>query len=533
MRTYQEVIRAISVRWLIKKTLRTAIYCLNPFRLIKWFIYLVLGAIFLGVFTLVAGNYARAAEWAAAKQVDTVSESEIASNCYIVGLVQFQSFNVTASQCLAAYNAALPSYKGITLTTALAYSSTTSSYRLYKAKARRAVDGALMDFYMGMPTSFVGLRYICPPDGNPDFTFGPKVTANGTVCEKKPIECLIGSIKETNVITGKEFCRPICNGIAGNSLDNVSYFQSNFGSVQIQCYGQCSIQPSGVSVSSGLTPNIYTGDVTFTGENCPVQTNGQTDTVDQSGDVAPPDSSDATNGAQDQLQNAASGAISNTVSGATGTADLNAVVDKIAEASNAEIKASSEQNAALGKVIQNTGKDIQASIKEAQLSASQGGAGANMGQIQTANAIKDGNAQLGGKLDAIKDAIEAGNEDGEEEPDPTLPPGDTEITVDPNDVNPNPNDWSARNYSTVMQHHVAAMNELPLFSSISGFFEVNTGAGTCPSFSIDVPEVGGVGGGSIVFDAFCNSDLQKIFEIIALCVKLLGLYVAFRIALLD
>ncbi len=362
---------------------------------------------------------------------------------------------------------------------------------------------------------------------------GPIVNNHGTVCEKKPLQCLIGSIKEINVITGKEFCRPICEGIAGNTLDNVSFFQSNFGSVQIQCYGQCSIQPQGVSVSFGTTPNIYTGDVKFTGENCPVQTNGEVDNVDQSGDVAPPDSSDATNGAQDQLQNAASGAISNTVSGSTGTADLNAVVDKIAESSNAEIKASSEQNAALGKVIQNTGKDIQASIKEAQLSASQGNAGASLGQVQTANAIKEGNAQLGGKLDAIKDAIEAGNEEGEEEPGPTLPPGDTEITVDPNDVNPNPNDWSTRNYSTVMQHHVAAMNELPLFSSISGFFEVNTGAGTCPSFSIDVPEVGGVGGGSIVFDAFCNSDLQKIFEIIALCVKLLGLYVAFRIALLD
>lgn len=539
MRTYQEVIRAISVRWLIKKALRTLIYCLNPFRLFKWCIYLVLGAIFLGVLTLVMGNYARAAEWTSAKVIQQISPDAQASctirqGDYFLG----QSASVTAAGCVAfaqgfKYDGryAFVSWNG---TPNFLNKSTPVATFKVKFNPDPSVDIAWnVTFSSGsLPTT---PAYSCPPDGKPDYTMGPIVNNHGTICEKKPIQCLIGSIKEINAITGKEFCRPICNGIAGNTLDNVSYFQSNFGSVQIQCYGQCSIQPQGVSVSLGATPNIYTGDVKFTGENCPVQTNGEVDNVDQSGDVAPPDSSDATNGAQDQLQNAASGAISNTVSGATGTADLNAVVDKIAEASNAEIKATSEQNAALGKVIQNTGKDIQASIKEAQLSASQGNAGASLGQVQTANAIKEGNAQLGGKLDAIKDAIEAGNDDegGEEEPGPTLPPGDTEITVDPNDVNPNPNDWSTRNYGTVMQHHVAAMNQLPLFSSISGFFEVNTGAGTCPSFSIDVPEVGGVGGGSIVFDAFCNSDLQKIFEIIALCVKLLGLYVAFRIALLD
>lgn len=532
MRTYQEVIRAISVRWLIKKALRTAIYCLNPFRLFKWCIYLVLGAIFLGVLTLVMGNYARAAEWVAADNVLTFGENKGLCNIDDGG---GNKSNHTLATCDALMVSTFSSYNVVCTPVYLFQTSGSNKQSKWSCVLKNKSTGAVAATKTKVFTAIASVQYVCPPSGNPDFTMGPIVNNHGTVCEKKPIQCLIGSIKEINVITGKEFCRPICEGIAGNTLDNVSFFQSNFGSVQIQCYGQCSIQLQGVSVSFGTTPNIYTGDVKFTGENCPVQTNGEVDNVDQSGDVAPPDSSDATNGAQDQLQNAASGAISNTVSGATGTADLNAVVDKIAEASNAEIKATSEQNAALGKVIQNTGKDIQASIKEAQLSASQGNAGASLGQVQTANAIKEGNAQLGGKLDAIKDAIEAGNGDegGEEEPGPTLPPGDTEITVDPNDVNPNPNDWSTRNYSTVMQHHVAAMNELPLFSSISGFFEVNTGAGTCPSFSIDVPEVGGVGGGSIVFDAFCNSDLQKIFEIIALCVKLLGLYVAFRIALLD
>ncbi|MFQ2483765.1 hypothetical protein ACK314_06570 [Aeromonas caviae] len=529
MRTYQEVIRAISVRWLIKKALRTAIYCLNPFRLIKWCIYLVLGAIFLGVLTLVMGNYAHAAEWVPAK-----SKSEPVGECRVgkvgIGVIATKP-SISMSECVA-YTNSVAAQNGDSLALNGGVIDAGGGCLL---QWFRYSSGSSNKYSASICSYVQNTVYSCPPDGNPDFTMGPIVNNHGTVCEKKPIQCLIGSVKETNIITGKEFCRPICEGIAGNTLENVSYFQSNFGSVQIQCYGQCSIQPSGVSVSSGQTPNIYTGDIKFTGQNCPVQTNGQTDTVDQAGEIQPPGSSDATNAAQNQLQNAASGAISNPVSGSTGTADLNAVVDKIAQASNAEIKASSEQNAALGKVIQNTGKDIQASIKEAQLSASQGSAGASLGQAQTANAIKDGNAQLGTKLDAIKDAIEAGNgeEGGEEEPDPTLPPGDTQISVDPNDVNPHPNDWSTRNYGTVMQHHVAAMNELPLFTSMGQFFQINMSGGSCPTFSLSLPEIGGVGGNTLLFDVFCSEEFRQLFVIIALCVKLLGLAAGFRIAFLD
>ncbi|CAJ1888340.1 hypothetical protein CKOHBEJN_02292 [Aeromonas hydrophila] len=366
---------------------------------------------------------------------------------------------------------------------------------------------------------------------------GPKVNANGTVCEKKPVQCLLGSVKDTNAITGKEYCRPICKGIAGNTYGDtanpVKYFTSVFGSVQIQCYGQCSIETVGGAVNLGSNPNVWQGVIKFTGENCPIQTQGteeETSTAGANTPVTPPNSSAATDAAQNQLQNAASSAVGSQVAGAQGTADLNQVVNKLAEIHNKSEKSKAEQNAAIGKVIQNTGKDIQASIKEAQLAASQGGAGASMGQIQTANAIKDGNAALGTKLDGIKDAIDKGNEDKGDKP---LPAGDTTIHTNPNDVNPNPNNWATRNYGTVMQQHVAAMNALPLFAGVSGFFRVEMGAGTCPSFSIDVPEIGGVGGGSLVFDVFCNADLQRIFEIIALCVKLLGLYVAFRIALLD
>lgn len=533
MRSYRETIRAINWRWITKKTLKALMYCINPLnffklilRLFKWAIYIVFGAIALGMLTLAIGNYAHAAEWVAAPTKQEFSGNCIYYNANIGG-------PVSSAQCLALVAAKDPEYKGCRYYNAGGISSSNGqSNQIHCNKGTIS----FMEVGKYMVTSTQTVPY-CPPPGKPEFSFGPKVTNNGTVCEKKPVQCLLGSVKDTNAITGKEFCRPICEGIAGNTYgtqqEPVSYFTSNFGSVKITCYGQCSVKSVGGAINLGSNPNIWTGVIQFTGENCPIQTNGNVDDSSTAGvdtPVTPPDSSAATNNAQNELQNAANSAVSNPTSGATGTATLNTVVDKIAETSNKEIKATSQQNAALGKVIQQTGKDIQSSIKEAQLSASQGSAGAGIGQIQTANAIKEGNAQMGTKLDAIKDAIE---KEDEGEGDKPLPPGDTNIKTDPKSVNPNPNDWGQRNYGTVMQHHVTAMNQLPLFSSIGDFFKVDMGAGTCPQFSIDVPEIGGVGGGSLVFDVFCNADLQKIFEIIALCVKLLGLYAAFRIALLD
>lgn len=541
MRSYRETIRAINWRWITKKTLKALMYCINPLnffklilRLFKWAFYIVFGAIALGMLTLAIGNYAHAAEWAPAKSVDTVSENLTVTKCGNSSQnLYFQ--NVSLSQCFANFKAKLPN---------LQFKSYGSPFLNYVGGGFRVYtsnfvtgNNTNVPVNLFLPLDYQGNTYVCPPDGKPEFTFGPKVTSNGTVCEKKPLQCLLGSVKDTNAITGKEFCRPICAGIAGNTYgtpqEPVSYFTSNFGSVKITCYGQCSVKSVGGAINLGSNPNIWTGVIQFTGENCPIQASGNAEDSSTAGSntpVTPPGSSDSTNDAQNNLDGAVSDALGNTTSGATGTATLNDVVNKIAETSNKEIKATSEQNAAMGKVIQEVGKDIQKQIYESQLASSQGSAGASAGQIQTANAIKDGNAQLGTKLDAIKDAIEKGDEGEGQEP---LPPGDTNIKTDPNSVNPNPNDWGQRNYGTVMQHHVTAMNQLPLFSSIGDFFKVDMGAGTCPQFSIDVPDIGGVGGGSLVFDVFCNADLQKIFEIIALCVKLLGLYAAFRIALLD
>lgn len=510
-------------------------YCINPLnfvklilRLFKWAIYIVFGAIALGMLTLAIGNYAHAAEWVAAQQItDYRATCTLSVNGYSIPNTNIAGCKSGALNYFDTKYAPTMAPHRIT---------TTQDYPTY-IKFSICNKSNECHYFANLGKTNPSQSYVCPPDGKPEFTFGPKVTNNGTVCEKKPLQCLLGSIKDTNAITGKEFCRPICEGIAGNTYgtpeEPVSYFTSNFGSVKITCYGQCSVKSVGGAINLGSNPNIWTGVIQFTGENCPIQTNGNVDDSSTAGvdtPVTPPGSSDSSNNAQNNLDGAVSDALGNTTSGATGTATLNDVVNKIAETSNKEIKATSEQNAAMGKVIQEVGKDIQKQIYESQLASSQGSAGAGIGQIQTANAIKDGNAQLGTKLDAIKDAIEKQDEGEGQEP---LPPGDTNIKTDPNSVNPNPNDWGQRNYGTVMQHHVTAMNQLPLFSSIGDFFKVDMGAGTCPQFSIDVPDIGGVGGGSLVFDVFCNADLQKVFEIIALCVKLLGLYAAFRIALLD
>ncbi|WP_421322463.1 hypothetical protein [Aeromonas veronii] len=504
---------------------------MNPLRLVKWFFYFVFGCIFLAMVTMMAGNYVQAAEWLPAKSVDTVSENLAVTKCGNSAQNLYYS-NVTLSQCFSGFKADRPT---------LQFKSYGSPYFNYVGGGFRVYtsdfitgNNSVMKVNLFLPIDYQGGTYVCPPDGNPDFKFGPKVTKDGTVCEKAPVQCLTGSVKDVNAITGKEFCRPMCDGIAGNTLgspptDLRSYFKATLGTVDIQCYGQCSIVPVGGSVNLGSNPNIWQAVIKFTGEKCPIQNNGQQDSENTAGTMDPVSSSTATGNAQTQLQNAATNATANTTAGATGTATLNNVVDKIAETSNKEIKATSEQNAAMGKVIQEVGKDIQTSIKEAQLSQSQGNAGASMGQIQTANAIKDGNAQTGQKLDAIKDALEKKDE-GNNKP---LPPGITKVQTDAGTVYTNRNDWATRNYNTVLQHHVSALQGLPMFQGIGSFFSIHTSAGTCPQFTIAVPEIGGMGGGQLVFDAFCNADLAKIFVIIALCIKLAGLYVGFRIAVLD
>lgn len=513
-------------------------YIFNPFRLVKWFFYFLFFSVILSLMTLTLVDSAHAAEWAPAdKSTDTVQNTTSVLSCSYNGLTNSAVYNQPLSACISKANSMAPTWKIKPLGSPFLTGSDGSG-RHYRLNAVREIDGVTGFFTITMPSNYDGVSYICPPAGKPDFTVGPTITENGNVCQKKPLTCLTGSIKETNVITGKEFCRPYCHGVAGNTLGApgalVTFFAGTIGSTTISCYGQCSVVSEGVSINSTQNPNVYNGIIKFTGANCPLQVNGEDGNETVSGNVDQATSSEGTNNAQNDLNNATNNATNNTVSGATGTANLNTVVDKLAETSNAEIKASSEQNAALGKVVENVGKDIQQAIKDAQ---AVGGSGASIGHMQTANAIKegnqaiaDGNAQLGGKLDAIKDAIE--KQDDTNEPFPQVP---TKIDADPATINPNPNNWAEHNYATVLQNHAKKLQELPLYSGISGFFNVNINGGKCPEFTADIPSVsmpvvGTFGGGKVEY-SFCETSMDLVLNIIKSVVMVLSTFFAVRYAL--
>ncbi|WP_326510760.1 hypothetical protein [Aeromonas caviae] len=355
--------------------------------------------------------------------------------------------------------------------------------------------------------------YTCPPAGKPDYTVGP-VDLNGTkVCQKVPITCKMGEIKAVSETTGAETCKENCASVAGQGLTGAAYNQAFLPSATVTCYGSCSVISQGTTVV--LPANGFTmhGDIQFTGDKCPV-------TFPETGDGQPnyndqPTSSDETTAAQDQLQNAASGATSNTVSGATGTADLNQVVDKLAETSNAQIKAMSEQNAALGKVIEGVGKDIQGAIKQ---SGSGGGAGASMGQLATANAIKEGNATL----QEISDKL-----DEQQNPEPPVKPG-TDLGADPAAIH-EANDWGQRNFGTVLTANAERFRALPIFALPTTFFTVNLGGTACPTYTGSFSLMGSTQ--NVTLDAFCSSTVMNVMPFIRAVVMMVFGWLAWRIAI--
>lgn len=499
-------------------------YIFNPFRLVKWFFYFLFFSVILSLMTLTLVDSAHAAEWAPAKQQTTNK-----------GICRNEKYQLFMGADLVTHDTCQKSLLSHFKSRYPTFVWSLCDPHPTEIKVCHTSGGSLTGSFEIRSSEST---FVCPPDGKPDFTVGPTLTENGQVCQKKPLSCLTGSIKETNVITGKEFCRPYCHGVAGNILGApgalVTFFAGTIGSTTISCYGQCSVVSEGVSINSTQNPNVYNGIIKFTGTNCPLQVNGEDGNETVSGNVDQATSSEGTNNAQNDLNNATNNATNNPVSGATGTANLNTVVDKLAETSNAEIKASSEQNAALGKVVENVGKDIQQAIKDAQ---AVGGSGASIGHMQTANAIKegnqaiaDGNAQLGGKLDAIKDAIE--KQDDTNEPFPQVP---TKIDADPATINPNPNNWAEHNYATVLQNHAKKLQELPLYSGISGFFNVNINGGKCPEFTADIPSVsmpvvGTFGGGKVEY-SFCETSMDLVLNIIKSVVMVLSTFFAVRYAL--
>jgi len=491
-------------RWLANKLIGVLWFIVrNPFLIIKRVIRWSLIAVFW-LFLLGWGISAFAAEFSPAKKT-------------AVQIGTCQKLN---------NNSPVDSRTGVDFAACLALGKTwDSSAAQYPTRWNPlGTSGTVFDLQVQVGASWYGTNtrfsvtgsrdsYSCPPDGKPNFTVGP-VDLNGTkVCQTAPITCKMGEIKAVSETTGAETCKENCASVAGQGLTGAAYNQAFLPSATVTCYGSCSVISQGTTVV--LPANGFTmhGDIQFTGDKCPV-------TFPDTGDGQPvyndqPESSDETNNAQDQLQNAASNATStdNAISGATGTADLNQVVDKIAEASNAQIKAMSEQNAAMGKVIEGVGKDIQGAIKQ----SGGGGSGASMGQLATANAIKEGNATL----QEISDKL-----DEQQNPEPPVKPG-TDLAADASGIHES-NDWGQRNFGTVLTANAERFKALPVFSLPSTFFNANIAGGSCPSYTGSFTLFGT--SFDVSFDAFCSQTLMNVMPYIRAVVMMLFGWLAWRIA---
>lgn len=492
--------KLIGVLWFIVR---------NPFLIIKRLIRWSLIAVFW-LFLLGWGISAFAVESVTAPTIYTATDLNSLGGCG----TNSGSENVFDSRTFSSCQSFLITYANSNGWTAgtMTPAGVTGQFLYYKGSFTRKLDGLNLGFVFWKTTLF-GKQAYCPPPGNPDYSIGP-IDLNGTkVCQKAPITCKMGEIKTIAQTTGVESCKENCASVAGQGLDGASYNQAFLPSATVTCYGSCSVISQGVTVELPNDGFTQVGDIQFTGDKCPV-------TFPETGDGQPvyndqPESSDETTAAQDQLQNAASGATSNTVSGATGTADLNQVVDKLAETSNAQIKAMSEQNAALGKVIEGVSKDIQGAIKQ---SGSGGGSGASMGQLATANAIKEGNATL----QEISDKL-----DEQQNPEPPVKPG-TDLSADASGIH-EANDWGQRNFGTVLTANADRFKALPVFSLPSTFFNANIAGGSCPTYSGSFTLFGT--SFDFSFDAFCSQAVMNVMPYIRAVVMMLFGWLAWRIAI--
>ena len=493
--------------WLARKSGRVLWFVVrNPFLILKKIIRWGLVALFW-LFVLGWGISAFAAEWTPAKEVLGIDKNGPGSCAHNWS----NGYKPAASQ--AACVAAAMSYVNIVsyvVSAEVMVSSDTNRITVdYYLKSQPWYKSQTDVSFQAAPKP----TYSCPPDGKPLFTVGPKALNGKQVCEKKPVSCKIGEQLFLDSTTGAETCKPNCASVAGQVHENMAYNQAFLPSATVLCYGLCSVTSSGVTVGNANTFEQF-GTIQFTGAECPVKfpAEGEGQTIQP---VNPPTSSDATNAAQNQLQNAASGATSNPTSGATGTATLNDVVNKVAETSNKEIKAMSEQNAAMGKVIENVGKDIQGAIKD---SAHGSGAGASAAQLQTTNAIKDTNKTL----QEISDKLDEQKED----PKPPVKPG-TSIEPSAKDIH-KANDWGTRNFGTVLEANANRFKALPIFSAPSSFFTANFGGSTCPTYSGSFSLFGATT--AFQLEAFCSPAVLNMMPYIRAVVMMVFGFLAWRIA---
>jgi hypothetical protein len=87
------------------------------------------------------------------------------------------------------------------------------------------------------------------------------------------------------------------------------------------------------------------------------------------------------------------------------------------------------------------------------------------------------------------------------------------------------NDWSARNFGTVLKEKADQLMQIPVMKSISGFFTVGF-SGTCPTYNVTVWVF------EININQFCSPEVQALFPYIRAVVLLMCSFFAIRVALL-
>ena len=108
--------------------------------------------------------------------------------------------------------------------------------------------------------------------------------------------------------------------------------------------------------------------------------------------------------------------------------------------------------------------------------------------------------------------------EGDGQPSPT--PSEKEIDLGEK------NDWSTRNFGTVIKGAGDSIMQQPVFGSVGRFFTASF-SGSCPSWSVNV------WGFSIVIDQLCSETFQQILPAIRAVILLIFSFFAFRVAFLD
>jgi len=88
------------------------------------------------------------------------------------------------------------------------------------------------------------------------------------------------------------------------------------------------------------------------------------------------------------------------------------------------------------------------------------------------------------------------------------------------------NDWSNRNFGTVMKAASDGILQQPVFSAVGRFFTASF-SGACPSWSVSV------WGFTIVIDQLCSETFQQVLPAIRAVILLIFAFFAFRVAFLD